>query len=133
METFTLDYSPAPSCIGRVCMAKAAALKVIDTLTWSDHASIVLFDDTARTYSSELVAMTDAGKDAMKHWIESNIGAYGETNFDIAFQTAFNIFSSSVSLSNFLPTSSYGLSHSLGLPVPLDSGRLPRATRSSSS
>ena len=116
-------------------MAKAAALKVIDTLTWSDHASIVLFDDTARTYSSELVAMTDAGKDAMKRWIESNIGAYGETNFDIAFQTAFNIFSSSVSLSNFLLvcTSSYGLSHSLGLPVPLDSGRLPRATRSSSS
>ena len=50
----------------RIPMAKEAVNKVIDTLTWSDHATVVLFSDDARAYTSTLRAMTDGAKVAMK-------------------------------------------------------------------
>ena len=83
----------------RIPMAKEAVNKVIDTLTWSDHATVVLFSDDARAYTSELMAMTDSAKAAMKAWAEANIIADGGTNFDAAFETSFDIFTDSPSTS----------------------------------
>ena len=83
----------------RIPMAKEAVNKVIDTLTWSDHATVVLFSDDARAYTSTLRAMTDGAKVAMKAWAEANIIADGSTNFDAAFETSFDIFASSPSTS----------------------------------
>ena len=83
----------------RIPMAKEAVNKVIDTLTWSDHATVVLFSDDARAYTSTLRAMTDGAKVAMKAWADANIIPDGSTNFDAAFETSFDIFASSPSTS----------------------------------
>ena len=84
---------------GRIAMAREAVDRVIDTLWWSDHATIVLYNGGAIPYSRTLRAMTEDAKATMKAWAEANIIAEGGTNFDAAFETSFDIFASSPSTS----------------------------------
>ena len=90
-----VDISGSMFANGRVAMAREAVDRVIDTLWWSDHATIVLYDDRAISYSRTLQAMTEDAKATMKSWAQANIRADGGTNFDVAFETSFDIFSSS--------------------------------------
>ena len=75
--------------------------KIIKTMWWSDHATIVLFDDRTKVYEPlsgnrlVLSPMTTEEKEHMSEWADLNIRPDGGTNFDVAFETAFDIFDNS--------------------------------------
>jgi hypothetical protein len=54
-------------------VAKQAAIKVIDTLIFSDWASVVLFDSSLVIYNDVLIQMTDENKQLMKEWLELHV------------------------------------------------------------
>ena len=81
-------------------MAKKAAKLVIDTLTEVDFVTIVKYSDDASAYSSTLVQATDANKNLLKAWIDRNIDAYGLTNFQAAFQKAWEVVDATNASSN---------------------------------
>ena len=73
----------------RIGVAKAGALKVLDTLTWTDSVAIVVFDDEVRT--TAMHPATDSAKESLRRWIEQNVVPGGGTNFRVAFNAAYNI------------------------------------------
>ena len=81
-------------------MAKDAAKLVIDTLTEVDFVTIVRYSDGASASSSTLVQATDANKITLKAWIDSNIDASGSTNFQAAFQKAWEVVDATNASSN---------------------------------
>ena len=92
---------PAGRSGKRIDMAKEAVAKIIKTMWWSDHATIVLFDDRTKVYEPlngqrlVLSPMTTEEKEHMSEWAQTNIRPDGGTNFDVAFDTAFDIFDNS--------------------------------------
>jgi hypothetical protein len=94
-----IDISGSMATGERIAMAKDAVNAVIDTLTWSDHAALILFDDTTLTYETiddmgAMAAMTVEEKENMKEWAEENIQPNGGTNFDGGFDAAFQALNS---------------------------------------
>ena len=81
-------------------MAKQAAKMVIDTLTAVDYVTIVKYSSGASAYSPTLEQATDAKKDALKTWIDDNIGASGTTNFKAAFEKAWEVVDATTASSN---------------------------------
>ena len=81
-------------------MAKQAAKMVIDTLTAVDYVTIVKYSSAAQAYSSTLEQATDAKKDALKAWIDEEIGASGTTNFRAAFEKAWQVVDATTASSN---------------------------------
>ena len=95
-----IDISGSMSAGSRIEMAKEAALNVVRTLTWSDHASIVLFDDRTIVYEPDdgshgLAAVTPDEAELMNEFIKEEIKPSGGTNFDAAFESAFDLFATS--------------------------------------
>ena len=82
-----IDISGSMSAGSRIEMAREAAKNVVRTLTWSDHASIVLFDDRTIVYepndgSHGLAAVTKEEAERMTEFIDNEIRPSGGTNFD---------------------------------------------------
>ena len=91
-----VDTSGSMASGSRVEMAKGATLKVIDTLAWTDYATVVTFGSSAESKSSVLEPMNDDNKANLKLWTATNIhSSGGGTNFAVAFATAFQVFDSS--------------------------------------
>ena len=97
-----IDISGSMSAGQRISMAKEAVAKIIKTMWWSDHATIVLFDDRTKVYEPlsgqrlVLAPMTTEEKEHMSEWAELNIRDGGIVGFfDVAFDTAFDIFDNS--------------------------------------
>ena len=75
----------------RVQMAKEAALKVIDTLSWTDYAAVVTFGTVATPSHATLQKMEDDNKAALKNWVGSNVHSNGGgTNFGTPSATLFS-------------------------------------------
>ncbi len=89
-----IDTSGSMESNGRISLAKEAAVKVLDTLTWHDHATIVLFDDEAYASSNQLQAMTADVIEELKEYANNNIESGGGTQFDAAFSKAFEVLRS---------------------------------------
>ena len=91
-----VDTSGSMGNGNRVQMAKDATKKVIDTLAWTDYATVVTFGSNARAKSSTLEPMDDSTKAALKNWASSNIhSSGGGTHFTNAFNKAFQVFAHS--------------------------------------
>jgi len=101
-----VDVSGSMSTASRSRTAKKAVKAILDTLSWKDFASIVLFNGyVAGVYSNRLVSVTDANRQRMKDWVDSGSMSWedGSTNFvDALFQEdaslpgAFGLLSASV-------------------------------------
>eukprot|EP01043_Picozoa_sp_COSAG02_P093959 COSAG02_NODE_30440_length_551_cov_0.816372_1_plen_176_part_10 len=89
-----IDISGSMNTNNRIQLAKEATVKVLDTLTWHDHAAIVLFNDKAVSNTGQLQAMTADALERYKSFANENIVAGGSTNFNAAFDKAFGIFNS---------------------------------------
>ena len=76
---------------GRMEMAIDAATKVVDTLTETDYVSVVDFSTSAVSFSDRLVSATTANLQDVKDWIKV-VQANGNTNFNAAFEKAWDIF-----------------------------------------
>ena len=91
-----VDISGSMSNGNRVQMAKDATKKVIDTLAWTDYATVVTFGSSARARSNTLQPMDDSTKADLKNWANSNIHSRGGgTNFRAAFDKAFQVVAAS--------------------------------------
>ena len=85
----------------RVSMAREAATKIVDTLSWTDYATVVTFGSAATGANSRLEKMTGTNKDTLKSWISTNVHSKGGgTNFEAAFDRAFSVLSGSASSSS---------------------------------
>ena len=85
----------------RVAMAKEATTKVIDTLGWTDYATVVTFGSFATAASPRLPAMSGSNKAWLKQWVSANVhSGGGGTNFRNAFDKAFQVLRTSSSSSN---------------------------------
>jgi uncharacterized protein YegL len=89
-----LDTSGSMSAAGRLGLMKAAAQKVLKTLTWVDFVSVVLFSTQPTVKSTALLPAT-------KEWIAtldafiSGCTAEGSTNFRDALSVALDLFRNS--------------------------------------
>ena len=80
----------------RVQMAKDAVKKVVDTLSWTDYATVVTFGSSATAASSGLHKMDSSAKSFLKRWADTNVHSNGGgTNFRAAFNAAFGVFRTS--------------------------------------
>jgi hypothetical protein len=95
-----IDKSGSMMTNGRIETARLAVLAVIDTLTWGDFATIVLFSNTGLSWKSELVQMTDDNKKWAKEWVNNDLVAGGGTNFRAGFEVALDALKNSRSCSN---------------------------------
>eukprot|EP00930_Biecheleria_cincta_P028540 TRINITY_DN19922_c0_g1_i1.p1 TRINITY_DN19922_c0_g1~~TRINITY_DN19922_c0_g1_i1.p1 ORF type:complete len:791 (-),score=91.88 TRINITY_DN19922_c0_g1_i1:397-2769(-) len=97
-----VDVSGSMLTASRITKAKAATKAILDTLTWKDFATILLFNHGVKSvYSNRLVAVTDARRAAMNTWVDSGVlTSGGGTNFQAAlldeFSGAFKIIADSV-------------------------------------
>ena len=64
-----IDMSGSMANGKRVQMAIAATQKVLDTLSWVDHVSVVSFDATATAYSATLQRATPDVLARMAEWV----------------------------------------------------------------
>ena len=96
-----VDTSGSMGTGSRVSMAREAATKVVDTLSWTDYATVVTFGSAATGANSRLEKMTDTNKATLKSWISTNVHSNGGgTNFEAAFDRAFSVLSASASSSS---------------------------------
>ena len=66
-----IDMSGSMANGKRTEMAKAAAKKVLNTLSWIDYVSLVSFDNSATAYSSKLQRVTPAVLARMERWVDN--------------------------------------------------------------
>ncbi|GBG35095.1 Inter-alpha-trypsin inhibitor heavy chain H2 [Hondaea fermentalgiana] len=84
----------------RIKLAKEAAKAVLGTLTWVDHANIVLFNNEIEAkYSSELVTTTEAEIASMRRWVNDNVRASGGTEFEAPLRFAGELLAGSTACS----------------------------------
>eukprot|EP01052_Picozoa_sp_SAG31_P014621 SAG31_NODE_916_length_11047_cov_3.507033_3_plen_208_part_00 len=95
LDTSGSMRSATPGGDGPEKMARDAAKAVIDTLTDVDYVTLVGFSTDAYAYSTELRQATDSERDAMKRWVDLEIGANGATNYRAAFEKTFEIIAAS--------------------------------------
>merc|ERR1740121_612367 len=88
---------------GRHDKAKEAVKRIIDTLTWKDFVSVILFNHGIEAvYKApggaveELVEATEKNKADIRNWCDKQYWAGGATNFVSAFERAFEIIGRSV-------------------------------------
>lgn len=80
-----VDVSGSMGAEGRAELAKEATLAILDTLTWKDFASIVLFDSSVPAqFSKTMVSVTDAQRVLMKAWVNNQDFTQGGTSFTAA-------------------------------------------------
>jgi len=92
-----VDVSGSMRIENRHAKAKEATKLILDTLSWKDFVTVVLFNHDIRGfYSSKMVPATDANKDAIKRWCDNQYWRAGNTNFVIALEMAFKIIGDSV-------------------------------------
>ena len=72
----------------RIGMARDAAKAVLNTLTETDYATVIVFSSRADAYSTTLVQATEENKELMESWINSNVLAGGGTDFNAALSKA---------------------------------------------
>ena len=72
----------------RIGMARDAAKAVLNTLTETDYASVIVFWSGVDAYSTTLVQATEENKELMESWINSNVLAGGGTDFNAALSKA---------------------------------------------
>jgi len=80
------DVSGSMGKNGRSGLAKAATKAILDTLTWKDFATIILFDSSVMsTFSQTLVSVTEAQRNIMQNWVDGKSWENGGTDFRDAF------------------------------------------------
>jgi hypothetical protein len=90
-----IDKSGSMGVQNRWNLAINAAKSVINTLTIGDHFNVVLFSDTAETlgFSTLMRATAESKETVLRALEESSYG--GWTNFEAAFDKAYDLFQSS--------------------------------------
>jgi len=78
-------------------LARAAATRVIGTLTEADHATIIGFSSAPTTYSSTLVRATSETRARMTQWVADHVGASGGTDYRRAFSAVWEVLRASSS------------------------------------
>jgi uncharacterized protein YegL len=85
----------------RMDLAKAAAIRVLDTLSEYDYVGLVYFSRTASKYADTLKPFTSNEACLLEDYINDlRIGT--TTNYEAAFTAAFDIFDSSVESGDFV-------------------------------
>jgi len=92
-----IDVSGSMNSYSRMQLAREAAIKVVDTFTTADYATVIKFSSTATKYSAQLLNMDRANREAMKQWMGSSLNAGGGTNFIDAFEKVAEVFQASAS------------------------------------
>jgi len=92
-----IDVSGSMNSYSRMQLAREAAIKVVDTFTTADYATVIKFSSTATKYSAQLLNMDRANREAMKQWMGSSLNAGGGTNFIDAFEKVSEVFQASAS------------------------------------
>ena len=100
-----VDVSGSMGGLGRLSLAKDAAKTVVNTLTNFDYVGLVTFSGSARVVpiggSSLLVPATNNNLVLLSNAIDS-LSANGQTNFEDAFNTAFNLLENSRTAESFV-------------------------------
>jgi len=100
-----VDVSGSMGDQNRAELAKQATKAILNTLSWKDFATIILFAGSVKAvFSNLLVSVTEAQRNAMVSWIEQQEWKNGGTNFQSAFfqadeegHGAFKVIADSVS------------------------------------
>nr|CAG4715156.1 unnamed protein product [Naegleria fowleri] len=105
---FVLDVSSSMSMNHRIEIAVFAVENVIDGLTERDRVGIVFFSSSAffcSLHGKTLLLATPENKKLLKACLEDMM-PFGETNFENAFELAFDLFEAEASNSSFnlMPT-----------------------------
>eukprot|EP00440_Ansanella_granifera_P038361 gb/GFBE01041622.1/.p1 GENE.gb/GFBE01041622.1/~~gb/GFBE01041622.1/.p1 ORF type:complete len:735 (+),score=169.57 gb/GFBE01041622.1/:1-2205(+) len=80
-----VDVSGSMQTAGRSNLARQATKAILDTLTWKDFATIILFNsDIDAVFSTKMVSVTDEQRDAMKSWVDRGDWNHEGTNFQAA-------------------------------------------------
>ena len=115
-----IDISGSMNSFGRLSLAKDAAKTVVNTLTNFDYVGIVTFSGSARVVSigssSLLVQATNENLVLLSNAIDS-LSANGQTNFEDAFNTAFNLLENSRTTESFVNCHSAILFLTDGVPT----------------
>lgn len=92
-----VDTSGSMQEANRIAIAVNAVVTVLNTLTWRDFASVILFHHGVNdVYSDTLVAVTDSERTKMQNWALQRIRAGGGTNFEAGMGQAMDLIQSSV-------------------------------------
>jgi len=84
----------------RHVLARKAVKKIIDTLTWKDFATIILFNHVVFDVSSKLMLpMHAANRKKFKDWVDTGDWKSGGTDFITALDHTFDILGASVKAS----------------------------------
>jgi len=78
----------ASSNVRRADVAQEAAIALLDTLTWADYFSIVLFSHWTQVYSWNLVQATNENLNDARAWLQRQSWMDGGTDFREAFEAA---------------------------------------------
>ena len=89
-----LDKSGSMATKNRLTQAKLAAKWVINTLSYTDYATVVQFSSTAASATPMMLPMTVGNRAKLKNFVD-NLGAFGATDFTAAFTKAFDTLSES--------------------------------------
>lgn len=86
-----IDRSGSMADKSRMILAKSAAKRVLDTLTFVDFVTLVTFESNAWAATGTLVPATMSNKAKLKSVVENQMPA-GGTNFVDAFEVAMQVF-----------------------------------------
>jgi len=90
------DVSGSMGTADRHLLAQNAVKKILDTMTWKDFATIILFNNGVKAvYSETMVPLTDANRNAMFQWCDMQTWRGGGTNFAAPIERAFEILEKS--------------------------------------
>mmetsp|Transcript_26341 Transcript_26341/g.66443 ORF Transcript_26341/g.66443 Transcript_26341/m.66443 type:complete len:1666 (-) Transcript_26341:1049-6046(-) len=84
----TIDTSGSMTQDSRLTLAKQAAVKVLETLTWVDYFLVIAFATDVAGCARELIPATEANVAKAKTWI-NNLEARGTTNYRDALAVTF--------------------------------------------
>ena len=88
-----LDISGSMMQNGRMALAKEAVKSALNTLGQSSMVAVVAFNDDIELtcFGKEFVSATPRNVAKLEQWVD-NLHADGSTNFEVAFDAAFDIF-----------------------------------------
>ncbi|CAK9016281.1 Voltage-dependent calcium channel subunit alpha-2/delta-2 (Voltage-gated calcium channel subunit alpha-2/delta-2) [Cleaved into: Voltage-dependent calcium channel subunit alpha-2-2, partial [Durusdinium trenchii] len=87
-----IDVSQSMDEFNRINLARKAVKAVLETLSWTDGATLITFNDqvTAR-YSSRVETTSETELAKMKAWVDENVVAKGGTEFEAPIRMAADI------------------------------------------
>lgn len=93
-----VDVSGSMGTNGRDGLAKIAVKKILDTLSWKDFTTVILFNGAIHAVFSDLLQpVTDALRTNIQTWVDSCFDwSSGGTNFVAAIDHAFTVIENSV-------------------------------------